>query len=481
MRIGLIIPPSPFLLDERVFPSLGILHVAAALEQQGQHVDVLDLSGVQNYIDMVREFVTSTNLNRFGITATTPQLPAATNISKVIKECNPSAKIAIGGAHPTSAWAAAKISDRGKRVLLDLKTSFDVAVVGDGELTLAQAWDTGAKLVIDGEQAGYPSYLSVEQLDLMPLPARHLIDLKSYHYSLDGQPATSMITQRGCPFKCGFCGGRSSPVMRGLRRLGIQRTVDEMRHLHAAYGYTGMMFFDDEVNVNSVHLLNLMQAVTELQDSLGVEFRLRGFVKSELLTAEQATAMHQAGFRWLLVGFESGSDRILKAMNKTASQSDNSRCMDIARKAGLKVKALMSVGHPGESAESIQETEDWLISQAPDDIDVTVVSVYPSSPYFDQASERQPGIWTYENEYGVLHQYAVDYTTTEDYYKGDPNGGAQSMVFTPSLPAEDIVKARDAVDIKVRAKLHIPTPTRTASSWKHDGTLKSLMRSTEGT
>ena len=74
-HICLIIPPSPFLLDERVFMSLGILKVAAVLEQSRWKVDVLDLSGVSNYTDAVREYLASSEIVLFGVTATTPQFP----------------------------------------------------------------------------------------------------------------------------------------------------------------------------------------------------------------------------------------------------------------------------------------------------------------------------------------------------------------------------------------------------------------------
>ena len=85
-HITLIIPPSPFLLDERVFMSLGVLKVAAALEQNGVWVEVLDLSGVKNYLDAVRDYAQQHAMWTYGITATSPQLPAAVAIAKSIRE-----------------------------------------------------------------------------------------------------------------------------------------------------------------------------------------------------------------------------------------------------------------------------------------------------------------------------------------------------------------------------------------------------------
>ena len=104
-----------------------------------------------------------------------------------------------------------------------------------------------------------------------------------------------------------------------------------------------------------------MSLITDTQQKLGVEFRLRGFIKAELFTDEQAAAMYAAGFRWILVGFESGHPRILENIRKKAARDDNTRCMDIARRHNLKVKALMSIGHPGESEETIRATRDWLV------------------------------------------------------------------------------------------------------------------------
>ncbi len=84
--VCLVIPPSGFLLDERVFMSLGVLKVAAALEVKGVAVEVLDLSGVGNYLEIVRLHARTSSARHFGLTATTPQLPAATAIAAAVRD-----------------------------------------------------------------------------------------------------------------------------------------------------------------------------------------------------------------------------------------------------------------------------------------------------------------------------------------------------------------------------------------------------------
>ena len=217
--------------------------------------------------------------------------------------------------------------------------------------------------------------------------------------------------------------------------------------------------YDDELNVNK-KIVELMNLIAKTQEDLGTEFRLRGFVKAELFTEEQAEAMYRAGFRWILVGFESGSPRILENINKKATREDNARCLEIARKHGLKVKALMSIGHPGESEETVVETRDWLMKVKPDDFDVTIITTYPGTPYYDYAVPHpdNPNVWvyTYKKTGNKLYSMEVDYRTTADYYKGNPEGGYQSFVYTDYLSPEQLVELRGFVEKDVRNKLNIP-------------------------
>jgi anaerobic magnesium-protoporphyrin IX monomethyl ester cyclase len=187
---------------------------------------------------------------------------------------------------------------------------------------------------------------------------------------------------------------------------------------------------------------------------------LRGFVKSELFNDGQAEAMYRAGFRWILCGFEAASPRILENINKRATLEDNARVVEICHRRGLKIKALMSVGHPGESEESIRAVHDWLIQVRPDDFDCTVITTYPGTPYYDEAvpHESLANVWTYaaKRTGDRLHAYDVDFTATAEYYKGDPDGGYHSYVFTDFLSAEDLVRLRNWVEADVREKLSIP-------------------------
>lgn len=241
-------------------------------------------------------------------------------------------------------------------------------------------------------------------------------------------------------------------MLRRIRTRSAESVLDEMLHLHAAYGVTGLMFYDDELNVNR-SMVELMRKIR----ATGIDWRLRGFVKSELFTDEQAEALYDAGFRWLLCGFEAAHPRILRNINKKATVEDNTRMLETAHRHGLKVKALMSMGHPAESEETICAMRDWLIEHKPDDFDCTVITVYPGTPYHDDSVEIAPGVWCFTTHGDKLYSDDVDFSTEAAYYKGKP-GEYHAFVWTDFLTRERLAQLRDEVEAQVRDALGIPYP-----------------------
>lgn len=467
--IGLIIPPSAFLLDERVFPSGGILKVAAVLEQAGWNVVVMDLSGITNYVEVLEKVLKKYDFFLLGITATSPQMVQVSIIADLIRGVSPETPIVIGGPHISAAFASEKFdkqnkgSGRGIREVETLSKIADVLVAGDGEIAIFRAIEAIKNqvqfpLVINADDSDSDMFLSEIDLNNMPFPARHLIDLDSYHYTIEGRRSISLMSELGCSYGCFFCGMRNSPSFRRIRARSPEVVKNEMVHLYQTYGYTGYMFYDDELNI-PLNFISLMKEIIKAQEEVGQDFRLRSFIKSNLFTEEQANLMYEAGFRNLLVGFESGSDRILTNINKKATKAQNTHCMEIAYKYNLKIKALMSLSHPGESEETIRETEDWLLEVRPDDFDATLITVYFGTPYSDFAKPHQsiPNTWTFTvpKTGDTLHFYETDFLTDNSYYKGIP-GSYRCLTFSDYLSCEDLVRMRDNLETNVRNKLNLP-------------------------
>jgi radical SAM superfamily enzyme YgiQ (UPF0313 family) len=465
-----ITPPSIFLLDERVYPALGILKVAASAERLGYIVEHLDLNGVENFAEAVREHSLRTGADVFAITATTPQMPAVEKIRATLRKSRPDARLILGGPHPTVTTAAERKErkrglqgGRASRALAQLMESFDMVVAGDGELAIGYVLDSlrigDAPRLVDSDDPRSRFFLSSSDFQDSPWPARHLIDMSSYHFKIDGKPVSSIVSQLGCPFNCQFCCGRDSGMLRRVRLRAASSVISEMRHMIESFGLQGFMFFDDELNVNP-DVLGLLRGIRDLSRELGVELACRGFVKAELLTSEQADAMREAGFRVVLSGFESGNERVLRNIEKRATLVDNTRAIETLHASGIQVKALMSLGHAGESEETIRDTVDWLLATKPEDFDVTLITAYPGSPYYDDATpvdyptDLDLPVWKYSIHGDALYSYELDYAQVADYYKGC-SGAYQAYVFTDHLTTGDLVRMRDWVEEKVRNELRI--------------------------
>lgn len=472
--ICLIIPPSTFLLEERVFPSLGVLAVASSLEREGANVDVLDLSGVPNYREAIDRYTQMGRTTTFGITATTPQIPAAVEVVDEIRHKAPQGKIILGGPHATLTHTAHKIDTalsevrRGTHAFRQLEGYFDSIVAGDGEKAIFEALKVDSPSVIDAGLVKSPLFLKRGELDQFPIPNRKLIDINSYEYKIDSVQAQSILIQRGCPFGCGYCGGRESHVFRLIRNRSVDSALEEFRDVYHLTGRRGFMLYDDELNIKDESFREFLEGLIKLQKDEGIEMRFRGFVKAELFTLEQAKLMYQAGFRMVLSGTESGSNQMLTAMEKGTTSEINSQWLSYCHEAGLSGKALMSIGHPGETPETLAQTREWLLNNLrpdlKDEFDVTIITEYPGSPYFDRSvlENAESGIWTYTapRTGGVLFSKEVDYIKNAEYYKGVP-GDYTSYVWTESLTPGQLVQARDSIEDDVRKYLGLSPLTET--------------------
>ena len=184
--VCLITPPSAFLLDERVFVSLGILKVASSLEAQNYRVNFLDLSGVENFLAPLEDYLTVCQDAAVGITTTTPQLPSVMRIAETVRRLRPDLKLILGGPHVTLVYSAKKLevkrgiaNGRGHRSAAQLEAAFDVLCSGDGELAIFEALKDDAPKMIDGDDPKGGLFLTDRMFTEGALPARHLVDLRS--------------------------------------------------------------------------------------------------------------------------------------------------------------------------------------------------------------------------------------------------------------------------------------------------------------
>lgn len=416
VKVGLVYPPSPFLLEQKVMAPLGILFIGAYLEKFGHEVRVADLTGV---VDWKREMakLVAWGPGLIGFTSTTPQYPLTLAIRDYVRqELGCFVPAAIGGIHVTSDPSGVA------------QDAWHAWAIGEGEVSAKRLVDDWSQFHL---RTPYESPL-VQNLDELGHPARHLVDIRSYRYELDGRPATTTFSQRGCKYRCGFC---ESPLAGGfqVRYHSPQWVLDDVT-ICRDLGFEGVHFFDDELNIDTKRL----EKVCALLEPLGMVFR--GFFVASRSTPELLHAMKKAGFWEILVGFESGDPQVLKNIHKPQTVDIMRRFARQVREAGIRWKAACIVGLPGESWTTIRATEKLLEECRPDDVDVSILQVYPGSPIYRNADEyHRKGL-----------SWDIDYSRM--WYKTSPGSYAKLVqVHTTGMSRAELVAARDYLELRFKA------------------------------
>jgi radical SAM superfamily enzyme YgiQ (UPF0313 family) len=157
---------------------------------------------------------------------------------------------------------------------------------------------------------------------------------------------------------------------KGIYLRSVQNIIDELVVIKH-FGFEAVMFYDDSIAINKERLINLCKSIKRLG------FVWRCFVRSDQMSEELFQRMAEAGCYEVLIGIESGSNRILKNICKNETVEQHKNAVKWAKMAGIKVKALMIAGLPGENWESIEESKNFIKEAKPDSLDVTILSVYP--------------------------------------------------------------------------------------------------------
>ena len=446
MTVPLINLPSPFLTDEKVLMPLGLLYMGSSIEMSGMECIIIDLANRKDYIDETLSSLDKINADVIGIGLTSSQVPIGKKVVSSIRQQFPKIKIIGGGPHVTHVFQSSyRQPVRTQNLIKDLNNTYDVLVIGDAEKAIHTAIKSNSPKLIDATIKNSPYYVDSVYLNELPYPARHLLDMQSYHYNLGHKNisesnAINIISQRGCPYSCRFCAGRMDQFSRIIRKTHPGKVIREIEYLYNTYGYTDYTFYDDELNVNS-NLKLLLDNLKDLQMKINKSLRFRCFVRANLVTKIQIKELADTGFKVIAIGAESGSDKILKNMSKKVTVEENTRVIEWAKECGIYTKSIMSLGHPGESPETLSETEKWLDKVQLDDVNFTLVECLPSSVYYDN-SIFQNNVWVYTAlETGdKLYDVGVDWTETIHFFNADSSIKYESTVYTDYLKQEELVQ-----------------------------------------
>lgn len=371
MKIALIVPESNLRFNDACAP-LNLGYLASYLRKKIPAIEVKIFDGVA--CKGIKEEVLNWHPAVVGITATTPQAPAAYELADFLKQ-NCSCFTVIGGVHATA-------------MPQEAAEHFDCVVTGEGEQALV---DIIQKLhhnepidkIIDGQY--------VENLDDIPSPAFDLIDMRGYiehgpPFPGLKAPIMSMVTSRGCPFRCPFCHNsfRNYPP----RWFSAQRIVDEILFFINEYGINSVFFNDDEFIVNKKRL----KEVAALFEKHGINKRIIWGCQARVNSIDTDTLrlVKSMGCVVISPGFESGNPRTLEFLKcGTTTVADNERALRLAQEEGITMGGSFIFGTPGETLDEMKKSFKWF--EEHDNlkfIGVNTVIPYPKTKIWEMCKEQ---------------------------------------------------------------------------------------------
>ncbi len=357
-------------------PPLGLAYIAAVLEKHQVPVRIID-AGVEGWtFEETARRIALESPGVVGVASMTMLSSNAVRLAQAIRALLPSTTIVVGGPYATSLTDEAMAND-----------CFDVACVGEGEYTmldLVEAIRNGNDLSTvqgivfrrDGKLVRNPARPQIQDLDELPFPARHLLPLDQYvPQPNDGiyLPKFSMITSRGCPYRCIFCEHSTYGV--SYRSMSPRRIVDEMEELVNRYGARDIAFVDSLFMVSRQRVLDIVDEI--LRRKLKVHWTCT--IRANIADEETLRRMKSAGCWRTRIGVEAGNDEVLKFIRKGVTKEQMRQVAQAADRLGLHPKGFFMIGHPTDTEATIRESIEFAKSLPLTDITVQFNTPMPGS------------------------------------------------------------------------------------------------------
>ena len=365
---------------------LGLLSIAAYLEQEGYTVNVLDFLGPEAASDpqINAKRILSLNPDLVGFSATTSGFLDGYDLATHIKSLRPEIQIIFGGVH---------ISALGGK-LLDQFTHIDYLCRGEGELTIASLAAGQAPSQISGlvwRDNGHaitnPAREHIHNLDSLPFPAyEKLAGFPGSYYlplfSYIQAPGATMVTSRGCPYQCSYCD--RSVFKRGFRYNSPEYIYAHMQYLRDRFGIRHLNIYDDLFTMNRKRIARFCELL--ISKPLGVNFNCAvrvGHADDALLATLKA-----AGCLMVSVGIESADPDLLEVHKPGVYLDEVRDTVKRIQQSGLRAKGLFMMGLPGETEASIKKTSDFVISLGLDDMNMSKFTPFHGAPVWQTIFEQ---------------------------------------------------------------------------------------------
>ncbi len=378
MKILLVYPPTTVFGEDpskggQVVP-LGLAYLAAVCERNNYETQIFDFSASDNIEEypennsiyygtkkaQISEQIKKYAPNIVGIQCMyTAYANDAYEIARAVKEINRKTLVVMGGAHASSCPESVLANPH-----------VDIVVIGEGEETFLEIVKRfasnqdlsdilGAAVRRDGSAFINKPRPYIEDIDTIPLPARHLLPLKRYtekfkNATFNMRPSTFVVTSRGCPYNCRFCSIKSV-WGRTWRYHSPKRVVDEIEEVIKKYGVGEIHFVDDNISTKIERLIAICDEL--IKRKIDIKWTTPNGVAIWTLTKEALDKMKKSGCYRLTFGIETACEETREYIRKKhASLEKIKEIIDYSNRLGIWTVSTFILGFPYETKENIEET-----------------------------------------------------------------------------------------------------------------------------
>lgn len=385
MKIVLINPPSATEFDKHWarFPVLGLSYIASSLKKENHEVIMLDGKLGQLTFDQIISRTITEKPALIGITCMTVEYPGAQKIASTLKQ-HLNTPIVVGGAHVNAVESLA----------LEECSSFDFACVGEGEYLILDLID-----VLEGRKAidQVPGLLYRNENNIIPETQVQFTGTRPYPKDYNELPFPAwdlfnvgkeipILTHRGCPFHCTFCGHNSGFK---ARFRTPENVVEEISYVVNKFKPEVIRFEDETFGLDLKRTKRIIELIMAADIHKHVRFSAQ--TRVDKIDLEFVTMMKEANFETLELGVETGNPEILEAIKKRITLPQVENAVKLAKQCNLKVWCKFILGHPNETLDTIKDTLHFIRKINPDQLSVSIMTPYPGTPIYDMAIKGEGG------------------------------------------------------------------------------------------
>jgi radical SAM superfamily enzyme YgiQ (UPF0313 family) len=369
----------------KLLEPLGLEYLASILQLHNFEVNIIDAEAERLSLQHLAIRVEEYHPDIVGLYWTTPVSKNVVESLAVIREAVPNAKIVVGGPHPTL---------MPKEVFSVASPNVDYILRGEAEYSfpiLANAITTNASLSViqkipgicfNNEKEGCfisQSIPRTSDLDNIPFPARNLVHREKYFETYWPKPIASIITSRGCTFRCSFC---AEPTLRGGRydERSPENVVKEIKDLVSNHGIRYIVIWDETFNTTIQRAKEIGRGI--IKEGIQVLWRTR--CRVDKVDREMLQILAKSGCQTIGYGIETISPRLLKEMRKGITIDQIKRAITMTLEENIRVGVYIVMGMPSDTEEDINATIEFVKSLGVDYMLASIIKPLPKTKLWNK-------------------------------------------------------------------------------------------------